>query len=49
MAEITLNALAHTYSDAPSKPEDYAIRQMQHVWHQGGRRIAARPALFGVG
>jgi len=47
MAEITLNALAHTYSDAPSKPEDYAIRQMQHVWHQGGAYALLGPSGCG--
>ena len=36
MASITLNALAHTYTDNPTKPEDYAIREMSHVWEQGG-------------
>lgn len=47
MAEITLNALAHTYSDAPSKPEDYAIREMQHVWHQGGAYALLGPSGCG--
>ncbi|TPE47083.1 ABC transporter ATP-binding protein [Maribrevibacterium harenarium] len=47
MAEITLNALAHTYSDNPTKPEDYAIRQMQHVWHQGGAYALLGPSGCG--
>ncbi|MFD1382408.1 ABC transporter ATP-binding protein [Rhodanobacter aciditrophus] len=47
MAEITLNALAHTYSDNPSKPEDYAIRQMQHIWHQGGAYALLGPSGCG--
>ncbi|ADZ89674.1 ABC transporter ATP-binding protein [Marinomonas mediterranea] len=47
MAEITLNALAHTYSDSPTKPEDYAIRQMQHVWHQGGAYALLGPSGCG--
>lgn len=47
MAEITLNSLAHTYSDNPSKPEDYAIRQMQHIWHQGGAYALLGPSGCG--
>lgn len=47
MAEIMLNALAHTYSDNPTKPEDYAIREMQHVWHQGGAYALLGPSGCG--
>ncbi len=47
MAEITLNALAHTYSDNPSKPEDYAIREMSHVWEQGGAFALLGPSGCG--
>lgn len=47
MAEITLNSLAHTYSDNPTKPEDYAIREMQHIWHQGGAYALLGPSGCG--
>ncbi len=36
MAEIHLQNLAHSYSPTPTGPEDYAIREMNHVWEQGG-------------
>ena len=31
MAEIHLQNLAHSYSSKPNGPEDYAIREMNHV------------------
>jgi glycerol transport system ATP-binding protein len=47
MAQITLNSLAHSYSSNPSKPEDYAIREMQHVWEQGGAYALLGPSGCG--
>jgi glycerol transport system ATP-binding protein len=47
MASITLNALAHTYTDNPTKPEDYAIREMTHVWEQGGAFALLGPSGCG--
>ncbi|MBF8222233.1 ABC transporter ATP-binding protein [Halomonas sp. 328] len=47
MAQITLNALAHSYSPTPSGPEDYAIRQMSHVWQQGGAYALLGPSGCG--
>ncbi|GKW49214.1 ABC transporter ATP-binding protein [Halomonas sp. NCCP-2165] len=47
MAQITLNALAHTYSPDPAGPEDYAIRQMSHVWQQGGAYALLGPSGCG--
>ncbi|MGO3407257.1 ABC transporter ATP-binding protein [Marinomonas sp.] len=47
MAEITLNALAHSYSENPSKAEDYAIREMSHVWEQGGAFALLGPSGCG--
>ncbi len=47
MAQITLNALAHTYSEQPSGPADYAIRQMQHEWKQGGAYALLGPSGCG--
>lgn len=47
MASITLNALAHTYTENPTKPEDYAIREMTHVWEQGGAFALLGPSGCG--
>ena len=47
MAEIVLKTLAHTYSANPQSPEDYAIRQMEHVWHQGGAYALLGPSGCG--
>ena len=47
MAEITLSSLAHTYETNPSSPEDYAIRKMDHVWHQGGAYALLGPSGCG--
>lgn len=47
MAEITLNALAHSYVEHPSKAEDYAIREMSHVWEQGGAFALLGPSGCG--
>jgi glycerol transport system ATP-binding protein len=47
MAEITLKGLAHSYSKTPSSSSDYAIRQMDHVWHQGGAYALLGPSGCG--
>ncbi|MDW7745983.1 ABC transporter ATP-binding protein [Halomonas sp.] len=47
MAEITLKSLAHTYLSDPQSPEDYAIREMDHVWHQGGAYALLGPSGCG--
>ncbi|SHM04358.1 ABC transporter ATP-binding protein [Vreelandella subglaciescola] len=47
MAEITLKSLAHTYLSNPTAPEDYAIREMDHVWHQGGAYALLGPSGCG--
>ena len=47
MAEITLKSLAHTYLPNPQSPEDYAIREMNHVWHQGGAYALLGPSGCG--
>jgi len=36
MAQITLKNLAHSYSATPSSDADYALKQMDHVWQNGG-------------
>lgn len=47
MAEITLKGLAHSYVKTPAGAEDYAIRQMDHVWHQGGAYALLGPSGCG--
>ncbi|MTH66705.1 ABC transporter ATP-binding protein [Paracoccus shanxieyensis] len=36
MARITLENLAHSYNPHPTGPADYALKQMDHVWQDGG-------------
>lgn len=47
MAEITLKSLAHSYLANPASPEDYAIRELDHVWHQGGAYALLGPSGCG--
>ncbi|MBK1871928.1 MULTISPECIES: ABC transporter ATP-binding protein [Marinobacter] len=47
MAEIQLKSLAHSYSANPSGPGDYAIRQLDHVWHKGGAYALLGPSGCG--
>ena len=47
MSEIHLKALAHSYSKTPAGPEDYAIREMDHVWEQGGAYALLGPSGCG--
>ncbi|OMH38232.1 ABC transporter ATP-binding protein [Motiliproteus sp. MSK22-1] len=47
MSEIHLKALAHSYSKTPTGPEDYAIREMDHVWEQGGAYALLGPSGCG--
>ncbi|OEY67657.1 ABC transporter ATP-binding protein [Marinobacter sp. X15-166B] len=47
MAEIQLKSLAHSYSESPAGPEDYAIRQLDHVWHKGGAYALLGPSGCG--
>lgn len=47
MAEIQLKSLAHSYSDTPAGPEDYAIRQLDHVWQKGGAYALLGPSGCG--
>ena len=35
MARITLDALAHSYLPEPKGPEDYALKELNHVWSDG--------------
>ncbi|WP_283179792.1 ABC transporter ATP-binding protein [Gemmobacter sp. 24YEA27] len=36
MAQITLKNLAHSYLPNPSSEKDYALKEMDHVWQDGG-------------
>jgi glycerol transport system ATP-binding protein len=36
MARITLSNLAHSYLSAPRSPADYALKEMDHTWEDGG-------------
>ncbi|MNF82200.1 Trehalose import ATP-binding protein SugC [compost metagenome] len=47
MAEIHLQNLAHSYTRTPVGPEDYAIREMNHVWEQGGAYALLGPSGCG--
>lgn len=47
MAEIQLKALAHSYIANPAGPGDYAIRQLDHVWHKGGAYALLGPSGCG--
>ena len=47
MAEIRLHNLAHSYSRTPTGPQDYAIREMNHVWEQGGAYALLGPSGCG--
>ncbi|PYY66508.1 ABC transporter ATP-binding protein, partial [Pseudomonas jessenii] len=47
MAEIRLQNLAHSYTKTPAGPEDYAIREMDHIWEQGGAYALLGPSGCG--
>ena len=47
MTEIRLKSLAHSYLDKPSQASDYAIREMNHVWQQGGAYALLGPSGCG--
>src|SRR5690606_32579687 len=36
MARITLKNLAHSYLPAPKSEDDFALKEMDHVWDDGG-------------
>jgi glycerol transport system ATP-binding protein len=47
MAEIQLKSLAHSYNAQPTGPDDYAIRQLDHVWERGGAYALLGPSGCG--
>jgi glycerol transport system ATP-binding protein len=47
MARITLDKLAHSYLPAPKGPEDYALKQIDTVWDDGGAYALLGPSGCG--
>ena len=47
MAQIQLRNLAHSYASKPADAEDYAIRELNHVWEQGGAYALLGPSGCG--
>ncbi|MHC6224931.1 ABC transporter ATP-binding protein [Pseudomonas sp. X10] len=47
MAEIRLQRLAHSYSRHPAADDDYALRELEHVWEQGGAYALLGPSGCG--
>ena len=47
MAEIHLKSLAHSYKADPQFGTDYAIREMDHIWQQGGAYALLGPSGCG--
>ncbi len=47
MARITLQALAHSYRAAPTRPADYAVQEATHVWDNGGAYALLGPSGCG--
>lgn len=47
MAKITLSNLAHSYKENPTKPEDYALRKINHEWEDGAAYALLGPSGCG--
>lgn len=47
MAHITLDQLAHSYLPNPEKPSDFALRQIDYVWEDGGAYALLGPSGCG--
>jgi glycerol transport system ATP-binding protein len=47
MARITLDHLAHSYRPDPRGPQDYALKEIHHVWNQGGAYALLGPSGCG--
>jgi glycerol transport system ATP-binding protein len=47
MARITLDHIAHSYKANPQKPTDYALREVHHVWNDGGAYALLGPSGCG--
>ncbi|MEM9199868.1 MAG: ATP-binding cassette domain-containing protein, partial [Pseudomonadota bacterium] len=47
MAEIRLETLRHSYLSAPSTPEDYALKEIDLSWRDGGAYALLGPSGCG--
>jgi len=47
MARITLDHLAHAYRPDPRSADDYALKEINHVWSQGGAYALLGPSGCG--
>jgi glycerol transport system ATP-binding protein len=47
VSTITLDGIAHSYHGAGSRPEDYALKPLHHVWEQGGAYALLGPSGCG--
>lgn len=47
MAKITLSKLRHSYYPSPSKPEDYALKEIDLDWQDGGAYALLGPSGCG--
>ena len=47
MARITLDHLAHSYRPDPRGPQDYALKEIDHVWRHGGAYALLGPSGCG--
>jgi glycerol transport system ATP-binding protein len=47
MARIVLDDIAHAYMQRPRRPEDYALKRLNHVWDDGGAYALLGPSGCG--
>ena len=47
MARITLDNLAHSYLSHPKGEDDYALKELNHVWEDGGAYALLGPSGCG--
>jgi glycerol transport system ATP-binding protein len=47
LARITLDRLAHSYRADPAGPQDFALKEINHVWSQGGAYALLGPSGCG--
>jgi len=47
MARITLDRLAHSYKPNPESLDDFAVKEINHVWRQGGAYALLGPSGCG--
>lgn len=47
MARITLDHIRHAYGPSPQSDQDYALREIDHEWHDGGAYALLGPSGCG--